>query len=159
MATLRTSPHGAAAHAAASVAALVVVFVFLAVSPAPVTFPDHHWELLLLLAGGAALLAANLILACGPLPARRRPSRRAASAAADAGEVAELRRYEHFHVVTPDGVLGVVSEALADREGRSPALVVSTGWFGTGRFLVPLDDVVAIDEAARELCVGDDGVR
>src|SRR3712207_3146823 len=48
--------------AVANGAMLFVVFIFLAASPAPVTFPTSHWEVMLLLVAGAATLAANILI-------------------------------------------------------------------------------------------------
>jgi hypothetical protein len=68
-----------------------------------------------------------------------------------------LRACEHFHVFAPDGFVGVVDEALGDRRGRPLGLVVTEGWFGAHRFLVPLTEVVTVDEGMRELFVHDHG--
>ncbi|HEY7795725.1 MAG TPA: PRC-barrel domain-containing protein [Gaiellaceae bacterium] len=148
MAVLRHPPLTPLARAVAGLVVLLAVFVFLAVSPAPVAFPDHHWEILLLLAGGAALLLADLALAT---PARAERAARGRRALTDTDELAHLRGYGHFHVVAPDGVIGIVDEILGDRDGRPLAVVVMDGWFGGRRFLVPLTDVEAVDEARRQL--------
>jgi membrane protein YdbS with pleckstrin-like domain len=132
---------------------LVVVFVVLAVSPAPVTFPSSHWEAIILGAGAAVMLLANALVASvgAATEARRaRPTR------TDTAELRELRWYEDFEVVTQEEVLGVVAEVLGDRHGTPAALLVQYGWLGAHRFLVPLDDVRDVDEAARVITVGRD---
>jgi hypothetical protein len=124
------------------------VFVVLAASPAPVTFPSSHWEALLLLAGALILIVANgLIGGVGAATALQRGR----AAEADSPELTRLREYEHFHVLDGEGVIGTVAEVLGDRDGRPAALVVEDGWFAARRFVVPLDAVVYVDHDGRQL--------
>ncbi len=134
--------------ALANVAVGIAVFVILAVSPAPVTFPSTHWEAVLLVGGALVLLLANGFVAAA---AAASEIRRVREADQESAELHRLRDYEYFHVTTPEGVIGVLAEVLANREGEPAGLVVADGWFGARRFLVPVDDVVGVSTARREV--------
>jgi hypothetical protein len=132
-------------------AVLLGVFVVLAVTPAPVTFPDGPWEVVLLLKGAAALLVTDLLLIG---VARRQDGRsRGEVRTMDSESALEWARIGHFHVVQADRVIGVVDEVVADRSGIPRALIASEGWFGRRRFLVPLDELYAIDRDERTVTV------
>jgi hypothetical protein len=122
---------------------ILAVFVFLAVTPAPVMFPDDVWETALLLKGGALLLAANVVAV--RLRSDSKP-RRGPRANMSTDALVDMRRYEHYFVCTPDGVIGIVDQVIGDRRGRPLGLVVVEGWFGSRRFLVPLSDIREIRE-------------
>ena len=129
--------------------AIVAVFCFLAWSPAPVTFPDRAWEGALLVKGAVILLLANVVVArLGATRARGAP----ADDSTDA--LVRMRRFEHYDVVDETGVVGVVDETLGDRDGVPVAMVVVAGRFRAHRYLVPLRDIVSIDERLREVSVG-----
>jgi hypothetical protein len=133
---------------------LLGVFVLLAATPAPVTFPDGPWEAALLAKGAVALLVANLVVT--RFDAVRATRTRAARRVSTTTRLTQLRAYEHFHVARPDGVIGVVDEVLGDQDGEAQALVVTDGWFGRRRFLVPLADIRGIDAAERTIIVAAD---
>jgi len=128
-------------------AAILAVFLFLAISPAPVTFPDRAWEGALLLKGAALLLAANLVVVRHG--AGTRPH--GATAATETPPLIRMRRYEHYDVVDHTGVIGIVDEVLGDHAGVPTAFVVVDGWLDARRFLLPLSGVEAIDDAKRTI--------
>jgi hypothetical protein len=130
-------------------AAILAVFTFLALSPAPVTFPDRAWEGALLLKGAAILLAANVVV--GRLGSVRRPHGTAANTASD--PLVRMRQLEHYEVLDDSGVIGVVHEVIGDTAGMPAGLVVVDGWFGARRFLVPLRAVDAIDDTERTISI------
>lgn len=134
-------------------AVLLGVFVVLAVTPAPVTFPDGAWEVVLLLKGAAALLLTDLLLIG---VARREESRsRSSVRAVDSESAREWSRVGHYDVVDSGGVVGLVDEVIADRSGTPRVLIVSDGWFGRRRFLVPLNELRSIDEGERTVTIED----
>lgn len=133
---------------------LFCVFVVLAVTPAPVTFPDGPWELAFLLKAAVALLVADVVLV-GITEGRRRTKSRVRPL--DEGTVLELRRLGHYHLVDSHGVVGVVDQVIADRDGVPRALIVSDGWLFQRRFLVPLDELRSIDDIERTITVDDRG--
>jgi hypothetical protein len=51
----------------------------------------------------------------------------------------------------PDEPVGVVDDVLVDENGRPRALVVSSGWFGRRRLVVPAEDVAEICPRDRRL--------
>jgi hypothetical protein len=51
----------------------------------------------------------------------------------------------------PDEPVGVVEDVLVDEDGHPRALVVSSGWFGRRRLIVPVSDVVEIYPGDRRL--------
>lgn len=130
-------------------AAILAVFLFLAISPAPVTFPDRAWEGALLLKGAALLLAANLVVV--RLGAGTRPH--GTRATTETSPLVRMRRYEHYDVVDNTGVIGIVDEVLGDHTGVPAAFVVVDGWLGARRFLLPLSAIDAIDDAQRMISV------
>lgn len=132
------------------------VFVILAISPAPVTFPSSHWEALLLLGGALVLFLANAAVAAA---AAASAVQRGRAAETETVELQRLREYEHFHVTTREGVIGTVAEVLGGRDGHPIGLVVADGWFGARRFLVPLDDIVGASTERREVTVIDGPAR
>jgi hypothetical protein len=131
-------------------AAIVAVFFFLAWSPAPVTFPTGPWEGALLAKGAAVLLVANVVVVRGRI---RRPHGATADAPSDA--LVRMRRYEHYEVLDESGVIGLVDETLGDRTGVPVAMVVVCGGFRARRFVVPLRDILAIDDRLRQVSVAD----
>ncbi len=131
--------------------AIVLAFVVLAASPAPVHFPSTHWEALMLAGAAALILLGNLML-IGAAVARY--VERGRQAKTETPRLAQLRRTEHFHVYD-DGVVGLVEEVVADRRGEAEVLIVSTGWFGATRFYVPADAVSAVDERNRVVRIGE----
>jgi hypothetical protein len=153
--TLLAHRPGSARHVLVQAAVLLIVFLVLAITPAPVTFPSGTWELVLLLKGGVALLLTDLILS-GPATDEERgaPLRRLASRLI--GSRAAPSRLDHYHVLDATGTVGIVDEVLADREGVSRALVVTEGWRGQRRFLVGIDELRAVDHASRTVTVGDE---
>lgn len=130
-------------------AAMLAVFAFLALSPAPVTFPDGAWEGALLLKGGAILLAANVLV--GRLGSSAHPHGTAANTASD--PLLRMRRFEHYEVMDDSGVIGVVDEVIGDSGGVPAGLVVVEGWFGARRFLVRLAEVDSIDDMERTISI------
>jgi hypothetical protein len=131
---------------------LLAVFLFLAITPAPVTFPEGAWETLLLLSGGVALLAANIAAARLRSEAKTRRGPRPNTS----GEaLVEMRHLEHHHVQTPQGVIGIVDEVIGDRAGDPVGLLVVEGWFGSRRALVPLSDIREINDPARTITIWD----
>ena len=134
--------------ALANAAILVAVFVILAITPAPVTFPGDHWEAILLLAGGLLLLAGNALAAALGAAAAVDRSRHVAD---ENDTMQRLRHYEHFIVYDADGILGTVDEMLPDPSGEPLGFVVAAGWFGGRRFFVLLNAVGDVDIAAREI--------
>ena len=144
--------HGPARHVLIQAAVLLGVFIVLAVTPAPVTFPDGPWEVVLLLKGAAALLLTDLLLIGD---ARREDARsRSPARAMDSESVSECSRIGHHHVIESGLVVGVVDEVIADRGGVPRALIVSDGWLGRRRFLVPLDELASIDQEERTVTIG-----
>ena len=134
--------------ALANTAVGVAVFVILAVSPAPVTFPSSQREALLLATGAIVLLVANGVVAAVGAASAVQQSR---AAERESPHTQRLRGLEHFAVVGDDGVVGVVAEVLADRGGDPAALVVESGWLRSTRFLVRLDEVEAVNASDREI--------
>ena len=130
-------------------AAILAVFLFLAITPAPVTFPDRPWEGALLLKGAALLLAANVVVV--RLGAKTRPH--GTTAATATPPLVRMRRYEHYDVVDQTGVIGIIDEVLGDHAGVPAAFVVVDGWLGARRFLLPLSGIEAIDDAKRTISV------
>ena len=126
--------------------AIIVTFVALAASPAPVHFPSTHWEALMLVGAAALILVGNLMLV-GEAVARHVERGRQAKTATS--RLAELRRVEHFHVYSDDDVIGIVDEVIGDRHGEAEVLVIATGWFGATRFYVPAEAISAVDERNR----------
>ena len=133
----------------ALVVALGAVFVFLAVTPAPVTFPDSAWETALLLKGAIVLLAVNAWLLLRQAPAA--PHRALADAPLPANLVAydSLTGCIDYEVIDGDEALGIVDELPLARDGAIVGLLVSQGWLRTRRVLVTLDVVRRIDHGAR----------
>lgn len=129
---------------------LVLVFIFLAASPAPVTFPTSHWEVILLGIAAAVMLAMNLLITEAEVGADVRRGRRAET---DSDALAGLREFEHFNVVARDGTIGIVAQVLGDRDGEPVGLLVEDGWWGSRRFFVPLDAVRRVDSKTREIHV------
>jgi len=131
---------------------LLAVFVFLAITPAPVTFPDGVWESLLLLGGGVAVLATNIAAARPRAEAKRKrgPRPKTSSEA-----LVEMRHLEDHHVQTPEGVIGIVDEVIGDRDGKPVGLLVVEGWFGSRRALVPLSDIREVNDDARTITIWD----
>jgi hypothetical protein len=134
-------------------AVLVIVFVILAITPAPVTFPSGTWELVLLLKGGIALLLTDLILSGATGDERATPVGRLTARLI--GGRAAPNRLDHYHVQDTGGTIGVVDEVLADRSGTTRALVVTDGWHGRRRFLVDMEDLRAVDHGSRTVTIGD----
>jgi hypothetical protein len=135
---------------------LLIVFIFLALTPAPVTFPENSWETALLAKGGLLLLAANIAaarLGTGSKPPRGpRPN-------TSSEQLVRMREYEHHHVLAPEGVIGVVDEVIGDRDGEPVGLLVVDGWFGARRCFVPLNDIRQIDDIARTISISDSRAR
>ena len=129
---------------------LLLVFLFLAITPAPVTFPEDPWQTALLLKGGVLLLAANV--AAVRLRSEPRP-RRGPRANTSSDALVGLHRLEHHHVRTPEGVIGTVDEVIGDWRGQPVGLLVVDGWFKTRRCLVPLTDIREIDDPARTITI------
>ena len=131
---------------------LLIVFIFLALTPAPVTFPESSWETALLVKGGLLLLAANIAAArlgtASKLPRGPHPN-------TSSEPLVRMREYEHHHVLAPEGVIGIVDEVIGDRDGEPVGLLVVDGWFGAQRCFVPLSDVRQIDDAARTISISD----
>jgi hypothetical protein len=130
---------------------LVVVFLALAITPAPVTFPTGTWEVVLLLKGAAALLLTDVILR-GAWRDTHTPSfgdvtARLVRAASSAHPL------DHYHVQDANGTIGIVEEVLVDRQHISRAIVVAHGWARGHRFVVDIDDVRAVDHDARTVTV------
>lgn len=129
---------------------LVCVFLLLAVTPAPVTFPSGPWEVALLLKGAAALLLTDVILA-GLTRDRARKPRGTVKVRGSSAELTRANRLGHYHVQDSEGVIGLVDEVIGDRLGVPQALVVTSGWFGRRRFLVGLDELRSIDHEERTI--------
>jgi uncharacterized integral membrane protein len=130
---------------------LLFVFIVIAVTPAPVTFPQGPWEIVLLLKGAVALLLADLLLVG---VARNDVQIGRSRARAMEREIAlEWSRIGHYHVVEQEAVVGVVEEVIADRGGTPKGVIVTDGWFGRRRFLVPLDELRSIDGEERTVTV------
>ena len=136
--------------AAVNTVVMAAIFVVLAASPAPVHFPSTHWEALMLAAAALLIVILNLLLAAAAMAQRIERGRRAQTETPD---MRDLRLYEHFDVYAADGAIGLVDEVLGDRTGRPRALVVSDGWFGARRFLVPIEAIAAVDAGRRALTV------
>lgn len=128
--------------------ALAATFVVLAASPAPVHFPSTHWEAALLACAAVVLLLGNLLLA-GTAVARSIERGRTAQTRTPA--VFDLRQLEHFHVIADDGMVGLVDEVLANRDGSDEIFVVTDGWFGARRFYVPVGEMSSSDAPNRTL--------
>ena len=64
-----------------------------------------------------------------------------------------MREYEHYHVLTPEGVVGIVDEVIGDRDAEPVGLLVVDGWFKSRRYLIPSDDIRAIDDTARTISI------
>ncbi len=130
------------------VVALGAVFVFLAVTPAPVTFPDSAWETALLLKGAIVLLAVNAWLLLRQAPA---PHPVPADAPMPANPVAydSLTGCIDYQVIDGDETLGIVDELPLARDGAISGILVSQGWLRTRCVLVKLDEVRRIDHGAR----------
>ncbi len=126
--------------------AIIVTFVVLAASPAPVHFPSTHWEALML-AGAAVLILLGNLLIVGAAVARH--VERGRRARTETPRLAQLRRAQYFDVYSDDSVVGIVDEVVSDRDGRAEVLIVTTGWFGATRFYVPAEAVTAVDERNR----------
>jgi hypothetical protein len=134
---------------------LLIVFIFLALTPAPVTFPESSWETALLAKGGLLLLAANIAaarLGTAKLPRGPRPN-------TSSEPLVRMREYEHHHVLAPEGVIGIVDEVIGDRDGEPVGLLVVDGWFGARRCFVPLNDVRQVDDIARTISISDSPAR
>jgi PRC-barrel domain protein len=129
--------------------AMLAVFTFLALSPAPVAFPDGAWEGALLFKGGVILLIANVLVS--RLGSRAHSRGTAVETASD--PLLRMRRFEQYEVIDHSGVIGVVDEVMGDATGVPAGLIVVDGWFGARRFLVPFSDVDAIDDAERTISV------
>jgi len=130
---------------------LLGVFVVLAVTPAPVTFPDGPWETALLLKGAVALLLANAFVlqlrASSPRP-RSSTDVRYQDPQQFLDALTESVDYE----VCADGqTIGVVHEVVATRDGSIVGFVVVQGWLGRRRFMVTLDEVQSFDHSSRLL--------
>ena len=152
MAALRGSRRRTWTLSLANVAIALAVFVILALSPAPVHFPGTHWEAVLLAIGALVLLVSNGVIAAAAAAAAVQRGRAAAD---DSVALQELRACEHFHVVTDEGVVGVVDEVIAARDGQPAGLVVGSGWLRSRRSFVPLEDIVSVRADARELVIVD----
>jgi hypothetical protein len=142
-------PHSpSAGRMLALVVAFGAVFVFLAVTPAPVTFPDSAWEAALLLKGAIVLLAVNAWLLLREAPAVRR-------VLADAPTPANVVAYDSltgcidYHVIVGDETLGIVEDLPLARDGVISGILVSQGWLRARRVLVQLDEVRRIDHDSR----------
>ena len=127
---------------------LLGVFVVLAVTPAPVTFPDGPWEAALLLKGAVALLLANAFVlqlkAASPRP------RASAAALYQAPQSVDVLTESVDYEVCADGrTIGVVDEVVATRDGSIVGFVVVQGWFGRRRFMVTLEEVQSFDHSSR----------
>lgn len=149
-------PYGPSRYMLIQAVVLLLVFVVLAVTPAPVTFPNGPWEVVLLVKGAAALLLADLLLmgVARKEVARQEVTRRRTRARAmDRQTALEWSRIGHYHVVEANGVVGLVDEVLAGRDGTPQSLVVSDGWFGRRRFVVPLDDLRSVNDAERTITI------
>ena len=106
---------------------------------------------MLLLKGAAALLLTDLLLM--GLATKQKETLRSPALAMDGDLAREWSRMGHYHVVESGGVVGVVDDVMADRRGTPRGLIVSDGWFGRQRFLVPLDDLVSIDDDERTVTI------
>jgi hypothetical protein len=129
--------------------AILAVFTFLALSPAPVTFPDGAWEGALLLKGAAILLGANVLV--GRLGSGTHRRGTVENIASD--PLLRMRALEHYEVIDASGVIGVVDEVIGDAAGIPAGFVVVDGWFGARRFLVPLSEVDSIDHVERAISI------
>jgi hypothetical protein len=132
----------------ALVVALGAVFVFLAVTPAPVTFPDSAWETALLLKGAIALLAVNAWLLLRQAPGPRQLLAEAPTPADDEA-YDSLAGCIDYHVIVGDETLGVVEDLPLARDGAISGLLVTQGWLRARRALVKFDEVRRIDHRAR----------
>jgi hypothetical protein len=138
----------------AQAAVLLAVFVVLAVTPAPVTFPSGPWEVVLLLKGAAAVLLTDILLS-GLAGVRARRPRSTAAAGARPVRSGDMAGLGHYHVQDSTGVVGIIDEVIGDRIGSPRALVVTDGWFGRRRFLVRVDELRAVDHEARTITIED----
>lgn len=128
---------------------VLCVFLLLAVTPAPVTFPSGPWEAVLLLKGAAALIAANLILTS----AGRGVDHDRGAAPGWLGKASNPHRFDHYHVVDEMERAGVVDEVVVNRGGKPTALIVARGWWKQQRFVVGLDQVRVVDDSARTIII------
>jgi hypothetical protein len=131
---------------------LVIVFLVLAITPAPVTFPNGTWELVLLLKGAGALLLTDVILggASGDkhtIPVRHVTSRLLRGAS-------NPHRLDHYHVQDTSGTIGIVEEVLADRQDAHRAIVV-TGGSARHRFLINIEELQRVDHDERTITVNE----
>jgi hypothetical protein len=130
---------------------LVIVFLVLAITPAPVTFPTGTWELVLLLKGAAALLLTDVLLSGASGGKHTTSFRQLTTRLVRA--VSSPHRLDHYHVRDAGGTIGIVEEVLVDRQQISRAIVVAHGWACRHRFVVDMDDVRAVDHEARTVIV------
>ena len=131
-------------------AAIVAVFCFLALTPAPVTFPDSAWESALLLTGAALLLMPGVLVArVGDGIAH--PSGARTNVASD--PLVRMRWYEHYDVVDETGVIGIVDQTIGDPTGRPVGLIAVEDWSSARRFFVPLREIHEIDDEQRTISV------
>lgn len=127
---------------------LLGVFVVLAVTPAPVTFPDGPWEALLL-KGAVALLLANAFVLQLKASAPRSHTSRDVLYQAPHQSLDVLTESVDYEVRADGRAIGVVDQVVATRDGSVVGLVVVQGWFGRRRFMVTLDEVQSFDHSSR----------
>jgi hypothetical protein len=135
---------------------VVATFVVLAASPAPVHFPSTHWEAVLLTCAAVVLLLGSLLLAGA---AAARTIERGRSARTETSEIYALQHLVHFEVMAEDGIIGIVDEVLANRNGIGEVLVVTDGWFGARRFYIPVGEMSSSDATSRTLCLRGAGAK
>ena len=146
--------HGTPARGAFVVNVMVLgaVFVFLAVSPAPVSFPESPWETGLLATGAVALLLVNALLI---RPTRDVPRAPVAAHTPPDEKVLDLySSFVDYEVVDGEHVVGITDEVLVTRDGRIVALSVKHGFLRTRRFAVTPDEIRSLDHANRAIYVG-----
>ncbi|HYH62662.1 MAG TPA: hypothetical protein VD766_12415, partial [Solirubrobacterales bacterium] len=108
-----------------NVMVLAAVFVVLAVSPAPVSFPESAWETALLAIAAVALLLVNALVSPMPRTASRAP--RAARMPPDDRALEVFLACVDYEIIDADESAGIVSDVLVTRDGGILGLAVRDG--------------------------------
>jgi len=132
-----------------NVMVLAAVFVVLAVSPAPVSFPESAWETALLTIGAVALLLVNALVFPTPRTASRAPL--TAHMPPDDRVLEEFLACVDYEIIDADETAGIVSEVLVTRDGVILGLAVQHGLLRMRRYVVTLDQIHSFDHAARTI--------
>ena len=130
---------------------VAAVFLALAITPAPVTFPSTPWQAVLLAKGALALILANALVVRSAPHTASQPRHRKLEGNGSA--VAAMSAYVDYHVTEDGEVIGVVDQVVAGRRGEVVGFLVAHGWVRARRFFVGLAEVEAVDDAARVMSV------